>query len=284
MARRFTDTEKFNDSWYRKLTLLQRSIWEFLLAECNHAGILEKFDIDIISFKIGVSITLDDVKSLGNRIIFVTDEILFIPNFIKFQYNILNPQNKVHASVLRILEKYNLQAPCKVLKSPLLGSKDKDKDKDKDKSLSSSLVLSSSFEKQSNETEEARKEENLQENFSFSALKSNPDLMFDANIQKAFDIYKKECKNLIPLGFEPKNLKIRQKVFDFLNLISGDFAYFENLCQKANDLKIIVKRKIDFQMMLNNHERIVSGFYKTQKQEENTLVDEIYKQMGVNSE
>ena len=46
MAKRFTDTDKFSDKWYRKLPLLQKVMYEYLLAECNHAGILEKFDID----------------------------------------------------------------------------------------------------------------------------------------------------------------------------------------------------------------------------------------------
>jgi len=44
----------------------------------------------------------------------------------------LNPENRAHNSVLKILERYNL-SEIKPLTSPLQGAKDKDKDKDKDK-------------------------------------------------------------------------------------------------------------------------------------------------------
>lgn len=132
MSKRFTDTEKFNDRWYRNLSLLHKAVWEFLLAECNHAGILEKFDIELMSFKIGEKVSLQDLKSFGERIVFVTDEVIYIPKFIKFQYGELNPQNKVHASVLKELNKYNIKAPTKLHPSPLQGAKDKNKNKNKD--------------------------------------------------------------------------------------------------------------------------------------------------------
>lgn len=128
MPKRFTDTEKFNDPWYRRLTILQKVIWEYLLAECNHAGILEKLDLDLMTFKIGEQITIENLKTFDNRIVFINEETLFIPKFIKFQYGELNPKNKVHASILKEFKKWDIQAPFKPLSSPLLGSKDKDKD------------------------------------------------------------------------------------------------------------------------------------------------------------
>jgi hypothetical protein len=57
-----------------------------------------------------------------------------LPSFIREQYNgTLNEENKVHASVIKILREKGIdflpsknQAPCKPLASPLQGSKDKD--------------------------------------------------------------------------------------------------------------------------------------------------------------
>lgn len=138
MGKRFTDTEKFNDKWYRKLPILQKVIWEYLLAECNHAGILEKFDIELMSFKIGTEITEEDLKIFGNRIIFISDSVIFIPKFIKFQYGELNPQSKVHASVLKELEKYNIDTLSIGYGKGIDTLKDKNKDKDKDKNTNSS--------------------------------------------------------------------------------------------------------------------------------------------------
>ena len=143
MSKRFTDTEKFNNPWYRKLPIKYKILWEYLLSECNHAGFL-KIDIDLISFKIGETITIDDLKNFENRITFIKDDLIFISKFIEFQYGALNTENRVHNSVLKELKKYNLQGAIKPLTSPINGAKDKDKDKDKD--ISSSLVLSSSLD------------------------------------------------------------------------------------------------------------------------------------------
>ncbi len=111
MAKRFTDSNKFGDIWYRKLPLLQKVLWEFLLAECNHAGILTNFDLEMASFKIGANVTKEDLEIFEDRIIFITDNTLFIPKFLIFQYGEFNPKNRVHTNVLKELEKYNIYAP-----------------------------------------------------------------------------------------------------------------------------------------------------------------------------
>jgi hypothetical protein len=135
MAKRFTDTEKFSDTWYRKLTVLQKVIWEYLLAECNHAGILENFDLEMMSFKIGAEITQEDLKVFDDRIKFIKSDVLFIPKFIQFQYGELNPQSKVHASVLKELKKYNLDTLSIEYAKGIDTLKDKDIYKDKNKDI-----------------------------------------------------------------------------------------------------------------------------------------------------
>ena len=132
MSKRFTDSEKFSDIWYRKLPILQKVMYEYLIAECNHAGILEKFDIELMSFKIGADVQKSDFDVLGDRVQFLSDSVIYLTKFCKFQYGILNPQNKVHNSVIKELNKWGLQALTIPLNSTLQGTKDKDKDKDKD--------------------------------------------------------------------------------------------------------------------------------------------------------
>lgn len=146
MSKRFTDTEKFNDKWYRKLPILQKVIWEYLLSECNHAGILEKFDIELMSFKIGAEVTNEDLRFFKDRIIFISDSVLYIPKFIKFQYGELNPQNKVHASVLKEFERWGIQAPSKGLASPFQGAKDKNKEKNNTTTISNQIILGNEYQ------------------------------------------------------------------------------------------------------------------------------------------
>jgi hypothetical protein len=127
MSKRFTDSTKFRDPWYRKLSPKMKCLWEYILAECDLAGILE-FDIDAIEFHIGENITIDDLKSLGNRIYFLEENKIFIPKFVQFQQGTLNPDNRAHKAIFSAFEKYNiptdlnmddfispLDAPCKPL-------------------------------------------------------------------------------------------------------------------------------------------------------------------------
>ena len=133
MAKRFTDSEKFSDTWYRKLSPLHKVIWEYLLAECNHAGILANLDLEMASFKIGADITDDDLKSFEDRIIFISNNILFIPKFIEFQYGNFNPKNRVHFNVLKELEKYKISTSWTERGRSVNASKEKEQEQEKEK-------------------------------------------------------------------------------------------------------------------------------------------------------
>lgn len=135
MAKRFTDSNKFGDIWYRKLPLLQKVLWEFLLAECNHAGILTNFDLEMASFKIGAEITKEDLDFFENRVIFITENTLFIPKFIEFQYGEFNPKNRVHINVLKELDKYNISASWTERKRSVDASKEKEQEQEKEKEI-----------------------------------------------------------------------------------------------------------------------------------------------------
>ena len=130
MAKRFTDSRKWSDPWFMELPLLMKCLWIYLLDTCDHAGIY-KVNLKLASFLLGETINPADVKRyFSGRIIEIDAETWRIPKFIDFQYGSLNPDNRVHASVLLTLEK---EGACKGLRSPFQGAKDKDKDKDKDK-------------------------------------------------------------------------------------------------------------------------------------------------------
>lgn len=93
-------------------------------------------------------------------------------------------------------------------------------------------------------------------------LKKKIDPFTNPLIDKCFEVYKKECPDLLKLGFEPRNAKIREEVSTFLTEIDADIGYFTELCRKANSLKHIVNKTIDFKMLINNHIGIFNGKYK----------------------
>lgn len=108
MAKRFTDSNKFRDTWYRKLKPKHKCLWEYMLSECSIAGVLE-LDYDSMSFHIGDKIKKEDLAIFKDRIYFIEDNLLFIPKFIQFQQpNGLNANNKAHINILKTLEKYGI--------------------------------------------------------------------------------------------------------------------------------------------------------------------------------
>ncbi len=126
MSKRFTDTEKWSHSWFRKLLPELKCVWFYLLDKCNHAGIWIA-DFEAVSFHVGKEIVESDLEHFGEKLYKFDGDKYFITSFIDFQYGELNPENRAHKSVLTILEKQGL---LKTLRSPLKGAKDKDKDKD----------------------------------------------------------------------------------------------------------------------------------------------------------
>mgnify|MGYP001590742199 FL=1 len=98
--------------------------WVYLVDNCDHAGVwrsnwpLVEFYIPGFEFKLRV---------FEDRVVKISDEKWLIKKFVNFQYGDLNPNNRVHASVISILSK---EGACKGLARGLQGAKDKDKDKD----------------------------------------------------------------------------------------------------------------------------------------------------------
>ena len=139
MSKRFTDTDKYKKPFIRGLQGAYKVLWDYLYHECNHAGIWI-VDFQIAQIYIGKDLPINKQAALKYfndgeiRIVeFDGGKKWFIPSFIEFQYGVLNPDNRVHNSIILVLNKHNLIKNNKVLLIPLQGVKDMDKDKDKDK-------------------------------------------------------------------------------------------------------------------------------------------------------
>lgn len=131
MAKRFTDSEKWNRPWFRQLPPAYKALWILMLDKCDIAGIWY-VDFELASFMIGEKISPDKAKSLFGKQIKVLDcgSRWLINGFTEFQYGKLKPNNNLHNAVLAKLELINSGANVG-LNSPSEGDKDKDKEKDK---------------------------------------------------------------------------------------------------------------------------------------------------------
>ncbi len=131
MAKRYTDSRKWDDPWFRKLPMHYKLLWQFILDKCDHAGFY-KPDLEMAGFCVGYDFKEKDVlKVFSGRISFTKKNKWFIQKFIEFQYGTLDKSNRCHKSVLEIIKK---EGAC----MPLTRGKDecKSKDKDKDKDIS----------------------------------------------------------------------------------------------------------------------------------------------------
>ena len=136
MAKRFTDTDKWKKPFIRSLPAPYKLLWFYILDDCNHAGIWE-VDIEVASIRIGEEIQAEKALHIfGDRVQKISASKWFLPDFISFQYGELNEKNRVHFSIIQILNKYKIKG----LTSPLQGAKDKEQDKDKD--MDKDIVLS----------------------------------------------------------------------------------------------------------------------------------------------
>ena len=137
MSKRFTDTNKYKKTFIRELPGAYKLLWDYLYHDCDHAGIWI-VDFAIAQIYLGMDMPVTRVEALKQ---FNKDEVRivefddgkkwFIKPFVEFQYGELNQNNRVHSSIIGILNKYNLlDNQFKPLTSPLQGAKDKVKDKD----------------------------------------------------------------------------------------------------------------------------------------------------------
>ena len=156
MAKRFTDTYKWDDEWFLELEPAFKLLWLYMLDNCDHAGVW-KVNFKKASFCIGALIDRTTAtRALSLRITEISVDKWFIHKFINFQYGVpLKRKNNAHRGVLKLLHSHDLPtspylAPNEELVTKpydSLGDKDKDKDKDKDTSSSSFLNKKISLDK-----------------------------------------------------------------------------------------------------------------------------------------
>lgn len=129
MAKRYTESNKWKNSWFRKLHPKYKLFWVYMLDQCDHAGLWE-VDVELAAFQMGVKLNEKDLLEVfGDKIEVIKVDRWFIPKFIEYQYGELNESNRVHASVMRILEKQgSTKGRLRVVNEPIYKDKDKDKD------------------------------------------------------------------------------------------------------------------------------------------------------------
>lgn len=105
MAKRFTETEKWKDKWFRQLKTSEKFLFIYLIENCDIAGFIE-VDLGFWSYQTG----LEEYKIEGalkglERSVKGAGEWVWVKNFLKHQKNDdLNPANPAHRGVISKLK------------------------------------------------------------------------------------------------------------------------------------------------------------------------------------
>lgn len=258
MAKRFADTEIWNKDWFLELSIKQKLLLKYIFDNCDCAGV---YEISYRNLKncFDEEVTLEDFKGL-KQVKFIGKNKVFIEDFIEFQYGVkiseLNPKNNIHRGILKCLTKHKFIKP---FPNPLQTLMDKDKDKDK--------VMDKVIEKNIKKNIDKIKNNAIINNSDIKK-NNNTDFYSKNNDLKSYAIktYQNNCPNLIPITNEHKSKRITRKIDDFWAEITFEKDIFDKLCQKANNLRIIANKQIDFEMMLNCYIGILNGKYETSTQ------------------
>lgn len=108
--KRLTDTQKWVDPWFRRLSPAHKLAWLYILDTCDIAGI---WPVDMALFKALSGANLKEaelLKALKGRAKAIPRNRWWIPKFITFQYNQLSKGCKMHVGVMTLIHKNELEA------------------------------------------------------------------------------------------------------------------------------------------------------------------------------
>lgn len=108
MGKRFTETTKWSDKWFRTLEPSQKLGWLYILDNCDQSGVIE-LDEGLADFQIGGAVDWHGLFAASEgRVERLENGKLWVSKFVNFQYGKLSAACKPHVPVLRLIEKNGL--------------------------------------------------------------------------------------------------------------------------------------------------------------------------------
>ena len=128
--KRFTETEKWRDPWFRKLSAGAKLAFLYIIDNCDNAGVWTA-DKELADFSIGMEIPWVKVlEAFGERVSVLPSGDWLIVRFVEFQFGKLSKDCKPHLQVMRLIEKHRVS---KGYPKGFRTLEDKEEDKEKDK-------------------------------------------------------------------------------------------------------------------------------------------------------
>lgn len=132
--KRFTETAKWMDPWFRGLAPQFKLAWLYVLDNCDAAGVIA-IDRALADFQVGSAVDWDVfAEASEGRLIPLAKGKHWVSGFIKYQYGELSTECRAHNPAFASLSKHGLtDRVSKEYPYPSLRVQEKEKDQDKEK-------------------------------------------------------------------------------------------------------------------------------------------------------
>lgn len=107
MAKRFTDTLKWQQPWFTSLGLEQKVTFFFLCDWCDRCGVWE-INQPVFQLYTGIDKPVADLLEDMPNVVMLTPTKVFLTKFVPFQYGNLSRDCKAHNDVFGCLEKHSI--------------------------------------------------------------------------------------------------------------------------------------------------------------------------------
>lgn len=105
--KRFTDTNKWLDPWFRNLSAPAKMLWFYIVDHCDNIGLCE-LDLTLVSKDCDIKITDAHVNELGERVQRICNGKVYVTKFIPFQYGTLSEDCKPHKKLIEAIRFHGL--------------------------------------------------------------------------------------------------------------------------------------------------------------------------------
>lgn len=106
--KRFTETEKWRDTWFRRLPPIAKLAFIYVVDNCDAAGVWDP-DYDLADFTIGEKVAWPTIiEAFGERLELLPDGKWHLTRFVEFQYGELTEDCRPHAKVMQLLRAHGI--------------------------------------------------------------------------------------------------------------------------------------------------------------------------------
>lgn len=106
--KRFTETEKWRDVWFRKLSIASKMAYNYILENCDAAGVWEP-DFEFAAFCMGDDVDWEAFKQdMAHRLEVLPNGKWYLTRFIAFQYGDLSKDCIPHRKIINLLKTHGI--------------------------------------------------------------------------------------------------------------------------------------------------------------------------------